>query len=213
MRLELTELEFPITVESFSVDGAESFVRKAVEPFFKLIHPTLKELEQLKNKHAELDAELGKCKPDERWMSEKDLAQADIDEHAEIIHQREKIERKQRAISELIERTTSAIRVKEEQLNDLRKSFADALTTAINTYSNVGRKTIAMALQDLLATDKDYYANTVDLCDQLIAEAGATPADVYEYTGGTHPAATRIFIPSAVTRAKVKNFIEEALSA
>ncbi|BBO75192.1 hypothetical protein DSCW_26090 [Desulfosarcina widdelii] len=211
LKLQLAELEFPISVEDFTVDGAEPFVKSAVEPFLKHIQSSLKELDQLKMKRTELDTELSKCKPKEKWMNEKDLINVDINAHTEIVHERERVERKERSISELIERTNAAIKAKEIQLEELRKTFADTLTTAVDAYSANGKKTMAKALDEMIATDNQYYASITAICNNLIVEAGAKAVDVFEYTGGTIPVQTRIF-PIGTIRANILNFVESALN-
>lgn len=210
LRLQLADLHFPVSIDDFSLDGAEKFFKIAVSSASLLIKDAVKKLDQLRARSSELEAELDLCKVNAPDLTEDELVNVDTDAHAERMRGMESAELKANAILDLLNKTDAAISTKEKHLNELRKHFADTLTKAVDAYTAIGIKKTAIALGEMIDADDRYHLMVTQVCSKLAEENGAKPADVFHDTSSTRAAKTRIF-PNHMVRQRISAFVESNL--
>lgn len=209
---QLAENKFPLSLEAFSVKGVGPFLRRAVSPWTSEIKAAQELLTQLRQKQKALVSELVESRYIKPDLSEAQLLETDADGNISTINERREVEKKVESLEDLIERTTTAIKAKVQEVDELKKKFADALTSAVEAYTNEGRRKTAAAVKVLMEEDETYHQQVTSICNQLIARVGAKPVDVYGFTGSSSPAATRIFPGGHMDKTHISTQIEAALN-
>jgi len=190
---ELADLKYPIKAEGFSAEGLRKFVREGLKHWVDMIKAANKKISDLISKRDELKAELGNLEYRSESLDEDALLDITVEDHALEQKKITQLQRKKEAVEDLLQQTENAIEGKKKQLEATKKEFADALTSAVDAYTQVGMVKTAKELRLILDEDEKYNKTAVEVCQELLSETKTASVHVFEFTGGTLPVQTHLF--------------------